>query len=213
MRSGTESPLALLLAVGLSLFVCPPTDTRGCGFDGLLGDGFGASHAQSLTVAFAIRDAIDADVMDKSALLSLSGKVGYARAVQRLGAFHRQFSAGAATAPRPISLLLVDSALWSRLSPNRYGYDIATHTAGPHVGDDVVVTHEAVLAALVSGKLSIATALDRRLLVVDGESRTVDIVRSLLNESFGGKERSSNRQPSGIGTGAKAIAVPTSTNH
>ena len=51
----------------------------------------------------------------------------------------------------------------------------------------MVVTHEAVLAALVSGKLSIATALDRGLLVVDGESTAVESVRSLLSESFGKK--------------------------
>jgi len=59
-------------------------------------------------------------------------------------------------------------------------------------GDVVVVTHEAVLAALVSGKLSIATALDRGLLVVDGESTAVDSVRSLLNESFGEKKEKSS---------------------
>jgi hypothetical protein len=188
MRSGTEPRLALLLAVGFSLFVRPPTATRACDFDGLLGDGFGASHAQSLTVAFAVSDAIDAGVMHKSAFSSaLSGRVGYARAVLRLGAFHRRLSATTAKvgAPGSISVLLGDSRLWSRLSPAARGYAIATHTAGPRAGDVVVVTHEAVLAALVSGKLSIATALDRGLLVVDGESTAVESVRSLLSESFG----------------------------
>ena len=191
MRSGTEPRLTLLLAVGLSLFFCPPTATRGCGSDDLLGDGFGTSHAQSLTVAFAVSDAIDAGVMDKSAL---SGQVGYERAVLRLGAFHRRLSATTAKvgARGSISVLLVDSRLWSRLSADARGYAIATHTAGPQAGDVVVVTHEAVLAALVSGKLSIATALDRGLLVVDGESTAVDSVRSLLNESFGEKKESSS---------------------
>jgi hypothetical protein len=195
MRSGTEPRLALLLAVGLSLFVCPPTDTRGCGFDGLLGDGFGASHAQSLTVAFAVSDAIDAGVMDESTQSSvLSGRVGYARAVLRLRAFHRRLSATTAKVGTPgsISVLLVDSRLWSRLSPDAREYAIAMHTAGPQAGDVVVVTHEAVLAALVSGKLSMATALDRGLLVVDGESTAVDSVRSLLNESFGRKKEKSS---------------------
>ena len=189
MRSGTEPRLVLLLAVGLSLFVCPPTDTRGCDFARLLGDGFGASHAQSLTVAFAVSDAIDAGVMDKSAFSSaLSGRVGYARTVLRLGAFHRRLSATTAKvgAPGSISVLLGDSRLWSRLSPDARGYGIATHTAGPQAGDVVVVTHEAVLAALVCGKLDI----DRGLLVVDGESTAVDSVRSLLNESFGEKKQS-----------------------
>jgi hypothetical protein len=191
MRSETEPRLALLLAVGLSLFVCSPTATRGCGSDDLLGDGFGASHTQSLTVAFAVSDAIDAGVIDKSAL---SGQVGYERAVLRLGAFHRRLSATTAKvgAPGSISVLLVDSRLWSRLSPDARGYAIATHTAGPQAGDVVVVTHEAVLAALVSGKLSIATALDRGLLVVDGESTAVDSVRSLLNKSFGKKREKSS---------------------
>ena len=117
----------------------------------------------------------------------VKGRVGYARAVLRLGAFHRRLSATTAKvgAPGSISVLLGDSRLWSRLSPDARGYAIATHTAGPRAGDVVVVTHEAVLAALVSGKLSIPTALDRGLLVVDGESTAVDSVRSLLNESFG----------------------------
>jgi hypothetical protein len=196
MRSGTEPRMALLLAVGLSLFVRPPTATRACGFDGLLGDGFGASHAQSLTVAFAVSDATDAGVMDKSARSSvLSGQVGYARAVLRLGAFHRRLAATTAKvgAPGSISVLLVDSRLWSRFCPDARGSDIATHTAGPQAGDVVVVTHEAVLAALVSGKLSIATALDRGLLVVDGESTAGGSVRSLLNESFGKKKEKSER--------------------
>jgi hypothetical protein len=193
MRSGTEPRLVLLLAVGSSLFVRPPTATRACDFAGLLGDGFGASHAQSLTVAFAVSDAIDAGVMDKSAFSSaLSGRVGYARTVLRLGAFHRRLSATTAKvgAPGSISVLLGDSRLWSRLSPDARGYGIATHTAGLQAGDVVVVTHEAVLAALVCGKLSIPTALDRGLLVVDGESTAVDSVRSLLNESFGEKKQS-----------------------
>ena len=117
----------------------------------------------------------------------VKGRVGYARAVLRLGAFHRRLSATTAKvgAPGSISVLLGDSKLWSRLSPDARGYAIATHTAGPQAGDVVVVTHEAVLAALVSGKLSIATALDRGLLVVDGESTAVESVRSLLSESFG----------------------------
>ena len=178
--------LALLLAVGFSLFVRPPTATRACSCDGLLGDGFGASHSQSLTVAFAVSDAIDAGVMDKSLSPALSGQAGYERTVLRLGAFHRRLSATTAKvrAPGSISVLLVDSRLWSRLSPDARGFAIATNTAGPQPGDIVVVTHEGVLAALVSGKLSMATALDRGLLVVDGEATAVESVRSLLNESF-----------------------------
>jgi hypothetical protein len=189
MRSKTEPRLALLLAVGLSLFLSSPTATRGCGLDDLLGDGFGASHAQSLTVAFAVSDAIDAGVIDKSPLSSaLSGPVGNARAVLYLGTFHRRLSATTTKlgALGSISVLLVDSRLWSRPSPDARGYAIATHTAGPQA-DIVVVTHEAVLAALVSGKLSIATARDRGLLVIDGESAAVDSVHSLLSESFGKK--------------------------
>jgi hypothetical protein len=123
----------------------------------------------------------------------VKGRVGYARAVLRLGAFHRRLSATTKVGPPgSISVLLVDSRLWSRLSPDARGYVIATHTAGPQAGDVVVVTHEAVLAELVGEKLSIATALDRGLLVVDGESTAVDNVRSLLNESFSEKKEKSS---------------------
>lgn len=180
---------------------CP--DARGCGFHGLLPDGFGASHPRSLDVAFAVRDAVAAGVMDESAVASrLSGPAGYARANLRMGALRRRLAAADRAAAAPaVSVLLVDSNLWTRLVPGARGYEMSAHAPGPTEGDAIVVTHEAVLAAVLGRRLASDVAFDRGLLIVDGQPSAAGHVRRLLVQSL-------PRPATNSGSGSGGTAAP-----
>ena len=105
----------LVLSSGLA---APPS--LACGFDGLLGDGFSAEHPKSIAVAFAISDAVDAQMVDRATIAPIDpGSRGYWRAVGHISSFQRLLSAasGAGDHSPGIALLFIDSKLWSRFQP------------------------------------------------------------------------------------------------
>ena len=157
----------LLLASGAA---APPSIA--CGFDGILGDGFSAEHPKSIAVAFAISDAVTAGVVDKAAIAPIvPGSQGYWRAVGRINSFRRLLSAASVggTQSQSISLLFIDSKLWSRFSPGPQGYELQVHTTGASPEDVVIVTSEAILAAVLDGTMPAQKALDLGLIAIDGK--------------------------------------------
>lgn len=180
MRSiihGTAAVL-LLLTSGLA---APPSFA--CGFDGILGDGFSAEHPRSIAVAFAISDAVAAGIVDKAAVAPIvPGSSGYWRAVGRIGAFHGVLAAanvGGAHA-QGISLLFIDSKLWARLAPGPQSYALQVHAPGAFPGDVVIVTSEAILAAVLDGTLTAQRALDLGLIAIEGEPDEAPAIRDLV---------------------------------
>jgi hypothetical protein len=176
------STALLLLGAGTM-----PPSAFGCGFDGLLGDGFGAMHPKSVTVAFAISDAVGEGIIGKAAVAPIvPGSEGYWRAVGRLNTFERLMSAAHAGAdPNPsVSVLFADSRLWARLSPRPSGYDMQMHTPGAAPEDVVIVTSELILAAVIDGVLPVQTALDRGLIAIDGRADDIEMVRKLVVEAM-----------------------------
>ena len=152
-----------------------------CGFDSPLGDGFSAMHPRSIAVAVAIRDAVDAGVVEHSVLDPIvPGAAGYWRAVQHLNALQRLVAAGRTATPSPISVLFIDSNLWSRLSPSLQGLDIAVHMADKQPGDAVIVTSEAILAAVLDDRLPIAAALDYGLIAIEGAEGQRAEIRQII---------------------------------
>lgn len=154
---------AFLLALGCGA-------VEACGFHGALGDGFSAMHPRSLQVAFALQDAVEAGLVERPAVTP----AGYARAVLRLNVAQRRLSGSAA----PISILLVDSGLWTQLDP------LVVHATGPRPGDVIVLTSEPVLAALLDGRLPIAAALERGLVVVDGDVAPAGAVGAMIRKGL-----------------------------
>ena len=145
-----------------------------CGFHGGLDSSFSAMHPRSLGVAFAIRDAVEAQAIPAAVLDPVSsGGTGYWRAVGRLNALTAQMSAAQlsseSASAQAISILLIDSGLWSRIEPGNDGLHLVPHTNGAHIGDIVIVTSEAVLAEVLAGRLSIGAGLSLGLLAIDGE--------------------------------------------
>jgi hypothetical protein len=179
MKSSTKAVSGLaLLFVALSA-----PKLAACGFDGALGAGLSALHPKSISVAIAVRDAAGKGALDPAAILPIErGPKGYWRAAGHIRDFQRRLSTeGAPSGERAfISLLFVESALWSRLAPTSEGYEVALHTAGPTPGDVVIVTNEAVLASIVDGSLSVRRALDLGVMAIDGEPAAAEAVRRAI---------------------------------
>jgi hypothetical protein len=169
---------ASLLATGL---LAP--QAIACGFDGHLGDAFSAQHPKSFGVAMAVADAVSTGALGREAIAPIEpGQKGYWRAMARVQRFSNLMSAAGNDSERlpAISVLLIDSGLWTRLRPGPSGYEIEAHAKEPVAGDVIIVTNEFVLASLDDGALKPARALDMGLVAVDGDEGRAASVRSDL---------------------------------
>ncbi len=179
----TRFGLALLRVAAATMFpgVLAPI-AAACGFDGLIGDQFSAQHPRSLPVAFANNDSVAAGLIDKGALAPIqAGQTGYWRALARLEHFAALLAETADQGKLPhVSVLLIDSQLWTRLRAGPAGYQIEPHARGPAPGDTVVVTNEFVLAAITEGRLSARLALDIGVVAVDGERPLATLVQDKI---------------------------------
>lgn len=179
---------ALVLAAGLA-----SGDVRGalaCGFDAPLGNSFSAMHPKSIGVAVAIQGTVAAGMTEAPLLDPLTpGAAGYWRAIGRLERLSVRLSAAGQRQAAPlhdISILLIDSGLWSRFRVAGDGYDLEQHLTTATTGDVVVVTSEAVLAAILDAQIPASTALDRGMIEVDADGTAGDWGRQVLQAALSG---------------------------
>jgi hypothetical protein len=165
-RSATR--LACIAAsVGIALATSSPTSA--CGFHGAMGDNFSLAHPRSMEVAFATLDAVGDGIIAAPIAPDEAGRQGYWRAQDRIRRFESRLPVSTSLAQGGgISILLVDSLLWSRFAVVDGRYALQPHTDGPPSGDAVIVTSEPAVAAILEGGLTVADAFARKLLVVDG---------------------------------------------
>jgi hypothetical protein len=163
-----------------------------CGFDsGISSNTFTPVHPKSMTVAFAISDAVGEGALRREAAAPIvPGQEGYWRAVGHLRALQTRLPGDAAL---PLSVVFIDSNLWGRLTPGPQGYVLEPHAEGARDGDVVVVTSEGVLAAILDGDIPMTAALTRGLVVVDGEAAASAATRTLLTESFAVRDAHANK--------------------
>jgi hypothetical protein len=144
----------------------------------MLDGSFSALHPKSIAVAFAIRDAVEAGAVESSAIDPIiPGAPGYWRAVSNLNHLHQRLSAAAADQfhqETPVSILFIDSGLWARYTLSPHGVDLEAHTAGARDGETVIVTSEAILAAIVDRRMAVDVALARGAMVIDGLPPSAD---------------------------------------
>lgn len=147
-----------------------------CAFDGVVGNPFELPHPRSLEVAMAVYGATqDGRIEPEAVGPVLEGQAGLQRALWRLQRLGR--SLGGADAGEPaVSLVLVDSALWVRLTPTPLGASVQSHVSGPASGDVVAVSSELVLVHLLNGRLSVDDALSQGLLLLEGDPAEVQRV-------------------------------------
>ncbi len=178
MRSLRVALSASLLSTGL---LAP--QAFACGFDGMLGDSFSAQHPKSLGVAMSVADAVESGALGREAIAPIEpGQKGYWRAMARVQRFSNLMSAAGGDSARlpAVSVLLIDSGLWTRLRPGSSGYEIEAHAKEPAAGDVVIVTNETVLASLDDGRLTPSRALTMGLVAVDGDEGQARTVQSEL---------------------------------
>jgi hypothetical protein len=183
-KAGVARKSKVVARIGAVLLISSalPAPVSACGFDGVMGASLSAQHPKSLMVAFAVRDAVVGGALNKAALAPIErGPKGYWRAAAHVQELQRRLSVAKMHGAQPsLALLFIESQLWSRLKTSATGFDLELHAAGAEPQDVVIVTNETVLASLLDGSLSAQKALDRGLVVLDGEPSAVIVVREVL---------------------------------
>lgn len=135
-----------------------------CGYDAIYPNPFEQSWPGSLDIAMATAAAISQQAL--SPVPKIVGPDGFTRSYQWLN----QLKGTLRDSPLPgnVSILLVDSGLWSRVRGKEVLL-LQTHTKGPAERDRIVLTSEAGIQALLSGQLSVSQAKQLGLLVIQDD--------------------------------------------
>jgi len=181
--------MAFLLAAAPG--VLPPV--QACGLEPTYKGGLTVSYPGALAVAVAVADsrrsgllppanpgAISSEILLQQMLLDLR------RLESRLNASLPGNEADTTTA---FSLVLVGPGLWSHYHPTPEGIRAEYHTDGPLAGKAVILTHHAVLRALLKGDLGTAQAAELGLIAYSGSD--AEPVQSTFETGF----QSSSRKP------------------
>jgi hypothetical protein len=179
-KSARRTPLltALLLAAGT-------TPASACGFEDPTGaeaqrGALNWAFPDSLHVTSAVwRAQLEGSIARDDRPAAVRALSGFGKAVADLTTFRNWLDAARAQQPSPgLSILLIGPMLWSRIVPTADGLSIVTHLAGAERTDVVIVTDAPVVAAIVSGRISAQTALQKGLLrlygPVDGQVSAAD---------------------------------------
>ena len=187
--NGRETPLRSVLfrttafvAAALACLAGSVGRTAACAYHS--GGKAFAAHPGAIDVAMAIQAAADAGTIEpQSASVPPASMVAYHRMVRQIEQFRNVLEAAGKrrNAAPAFSLLLVESALWSRFEPEPAGIELAIHTAGPDSDEPVVLTTGGVLRAVLEGRLSAADALHRGLIRVEAATEAKLALFELLS--------------------------------
>ncbi|MGY3966577.1 hypothetical protein [Aeromonas enteropelogenes] len=152
------------LRVCMTLLCLIPGMGQTCGYDALYPNPFEQSWPGTLDVAMATAAAVNDDRLAR--LSPLTGEAGFTRSQAWLQALKNRFQQAGVRGG--VSILLVDSGLWSRLR-GKESLLLQLHTPGPHADDRVMLLSEAALDALLAGTLTIETAVQLGVVTLQGE--------------------------------------------
>lgn len=152
------------LRVCMTLLCLIPGMGQTCGYDALYPNPFEQSWPGALDVAMATAAAVNDDRLAR--LSPLTGEAGFTRSQAWLQALKNRFQQAGVRGG--VSILLVDSGLWSRLR-GKESLLLQLHTPGPHADDRVMLLSEAALDALLAGTLTIETAVQLGVVTLQGE--------------------------------------------
>ena len=147
---------------------------QACGLEPAINGGFTVSHPRSIDVAVAVANARRTGLLPPAKTDAVD-KDGRLRALisdlQRLqGRLSNGVRNSAADSTDPFSLVLVGPGLWSHFHSNPDAVLARYHVDGPLAGRAVVLTHAAVLNALLGGELSVDQAMADGLLSFSGSN-------------------------------------------
>ncbi|WP_279460827.1 hypothetical protein [Aeromonas dhakensis] len=152
------------LRVCMTLLCLIPGMGQTCGYDALYPNPFEQSWPGALDVAMATAAAVNDERVAR--LPSLTGEAGFARSQAWLQTLKSRFQQAGVRGG--VSILLVDSGLWSRLR-GKESLLLQLHTAGPHPRDRMMLLSEVALDALLTGTLTIEEALRLGVVALPGE--------------------------------------------
>ncbi len=157
------------IAAVLACMLGPQNPLHACSYHGVLGLGGSAAHPGAVDVAMAIDAAASAGTIEMPVAKPPASMVGYHRMVKQIERFRELLnSAGSGRDRIPgFSLLLIDTALWSRFAPSPSGFDLNIHTEGSMRGEPVVLSSTGVIRSVIDGRLSAGDAVSRGLIRVE----------------------------------------------
>lgn len=127
----------------------------------------GLSHPRSADVTSALHNATTAGILETNSVGPRDGEILDNRStIGRMQRFGNALASSGAEAKSSLSMLLVEDGLWSRYRAMPDGVAFQVQTGGAQVDDTVVITGEAVLAAMEDGTLSSNEAIARGLIVI-----------------------------------------------
>ncbi|MCB1502100.1 MAG: DUF3604 domain-containing protein [Bauldia sp.] len=146
------------------------------------------TYPKSLYVPTAVWQAEDAGLLPPRLPKPAKDLFGsqFRKAAADMDALGARLESAAGDAPH-VSVVLVPQVLWTQFAPADGGaVTVTIHAAGPAAGDTVVVTHEKVVRALLSGDLTFETAEAFGLVRLYGDDSGQERVRSSLASATAG---------------------------
>lgn len=112
-------------------------------------------YPKALYVRAAVAEAEAAGILPAGASQKPGADLfAFLRTAARLKELGSRLAQPAGKPSTPISLVLLESALWTRYMPTGGAFATNVHAAGPAPGDTVVVTEAAVVTALLEHSLT-----------------------------------------------------------
>jgi hypothetical protein len=153
-----------------------------CGFHDPVNLGRGMMnwvYPNSLHVLTAVWQAEDAGILPARAAEPTKDLFAYQRMVRAMGAYGELITkADLAASEMPnISVVLIDTLLWTRFARTADTYAVEVHAEGPAPNDVVMVTAGKVMLSLVDGTLTPRIAYDRGLMRLYGPLAAVQMVK------------------------------------
>jgi hypothetical protein len=110
----------------------------------------------------------------------LLGYHGIVRSLERHGQQLDTFSGQ--TTPPTVSLVLIESMLWTRFFSEGGGLRMQPHVSGPQVGDLVMISGEDIIREIANNRLSIAEAYRYKLLRLYGTEEQIALFLNLYHQ-------------------------------
>lgn len=157
---------------------------------------FAVEHPQSLAVAVATRQAIDAGLLpERDPGVEIDMARSRHDAIVQLTTMQQRLEQVLSTS-RLLALpnfyvLMIESRTWGYFSPTRDGFDVKANPSAPRLEPDedgirdcVVVMSQAAAAAISSGRLPFDNAMTEGVAIIDAPRPSASVIRSAFTTSY-----------------------------
>jgi hypothetical protein len=172
------------LVLGI-IMLWPPSGALACGYHGDISLARGLLnwvYPDALHVVGAISAAVAERRLPAPATMGrgLLGYHGIVRSLERHGQQLDTFSSE--TTPPTVSLVLIESMLWTRFFSESGGLRMHAHVSGPQVGDLVMISGEDIIREIANNRLSVGEAYRYKLLRLYGTEEQIALFLNLYHQ-------------------------------